>query len=77
MSGQQGSAEGSKSLAQCAMCATVHEWVHAIDAHCDSNIPRINVKFRISRINVLSLCGISRMSYHSIILVMLLFVPSQ
>jgi hypothetical protein len=30
------------------MCATVHEWVHAIDAHCDPNIPQINDKFRIS-----------------------------
>jgi hypothetical protein len=30
------------------MCATVQEWVHAIGAHCDPNIPRINGKFKIS-----------------------------
>jgi hypothetical protein len=29
------------------MCATVHKWVHAINAHYDPNIPRINGKFRI------------------------------
>jgi hypothetical protein len=50
------------------MCAIVHEWVHAIYAHCDSNIHQINGKFRISWINVSPLCGISRMSYHSGIL---------
>jgi hypothetical protein len=41
------------------------------------NIPQINGKVRISRINVSVLCGISKMSYHSSILLMLLFVPSQ
>jgi hypothetical protein len=30
------------------MCATIHEWVHAIGAHCNPNIPQINGKFRIS-----------------------------
>jgi hypothetical protein len=59
------------------MCATVHEWIHVIDAHCDPNIPQINGKFRISRINVSLLCDISMMSYHSDILLMLLFVPTQ
>jgi hypothetical protein len=59
------------------MCAIVHEWVHPIGAHCDPNIPRINGKFKILRINVSPLCGISRMSYHFDILLMLLFVPSQ
>jgi hypothetical protein len=34
------------------MCATIHEWVLAICAHCDPNIPRINGKFKISLINV-------------------------
>jgi hypothetical protein len=29
------------------MCATIHEWVHAIDTHCDPNIPQSNDKFRI------------------------------
>jgi hypothetical protein len=61
----------------CAMCATIHEWVHDICSHCDPNIPQISGIFRILRINVLPLCGISRMSYHSGILIMLLFVPSQ
>jgi hypothetical protein len=61
----------------CAMCAVAHEWVHTICAHCDPNIPRINGKFRILWINVSPLCGISKMSYHSGILLMLLFVPSQ
>jgi hypothetical protein len=28
------------------MCAIVHKWVHAIGAHCNPNIPRINGKFR-------------------------------
>jgi hypothetical protein len=50
------------------MCSTVHVWVHAISAYHDLNIPRINDKFRISRINVLPLCGISMMSYHLSIL---------
>jgi hypothetical protein len=59
------------------MCDTVHEWVHAICTHCDPNIPRINGKFRISQINVSPLCGISGISYHSDILLILLFVPSQ
>jgi hypothetical protein len=45
------------------MYATVQERIHTISAHCDHNISRINDKFRISRINVLLLCGISRMSY--------------
>jgi hypothetical protein len=59
------------------MCAIVYEWVHAIGAHCDPNIPRINGKFRISRINISPLCSISMMSYHSGILLMLIFVSSQ
>jgi hypothetical protein len=59
------------------MCATGQKWVHAISAHCNPNIPRINGKFRILRINVVSLYGISRMSYHSNILLMLPFVSSQ
>jgi hypothetical protein len=59
------------------MCATIHEWVYVIGAHCDPNNPWINGKFRISRINVLPLCGISMMSYHSDVLLMLLFVSSQ
>jgi hypothetical protein len=59
------------------MCATVDKWVHAIGAHYDPNIPRTNGKFRILRINVLLLCGINMMSYHSSILLMLLFVPLQ
>jgi hypothetical protein len=28
------------------MCATVHDWVHAIGAHYDPNIPQINGKFQ-------------------------------
>jgi hypothetical protein len=59
------------------MCATVHEWVHTICAHYDPNIPQINGKFRNSQINISPLCGISKMAYHSDILLMLLFVPSQ
>jgi hypothetical protein len=54
------------------MCAIVQEWVHDICAHCDPNISRINDKFSISQINVSPLCGISKMSYHSSILLMLL-----
>jgi hypothetical protein len=60
-----------------SMCATVHEWVHAISAHWNPNIPQINGKYRILWINISPLCGISRLSYHSSILLMLLFVPSQ
>jgi hypothetical protein len=59
------------------MCATIHEWVHAISAHCDPNIPQVNGKFMISQINVSPLCGINMIFYHSGILLMLLFVPSQ
>jgi hypothetical protein len=59
------------------MYAIVHEWVHAMYAHCDPNIPRINGKFRILRINVSPLCGISRISNHSDILLMRLFVSLQ
>jgi hypothetical protein len=59
------------------MCTTVQEMIQAIGAHCDPNIPRINGKFMISQINVLLLCGINMMSYHSGILLMLLFVPSR
>jgi hypothetical protein len=59
------------------MCAIVHEWVHTICAQCDPNIPQINGKFRISQINASPLCGISMMSYHSGILLMLFFVSSQ
>jgi uncharacterized protein YqhQ len=33
------------------MCATVHEWVHAICAHCDPNIPQINSKFSLQMRN--------------------------
>jgi hypothetical protein len=64
-------------LWSCAMFAIVHEWVHAIYAHCSPNIPRIFGKFLILWINVLSLCGINRMSYQFDILLMLLFVPLQ
>jgi hypothetical protein len=30
------------------MCVIVQERIHATDAHCDPNIPRINGEFRIS-----------------------------
>jgi hypothetical protein len=33
------------------MCATIQERIHAIGAHCDPNIPRINDKFIILQIN--------------------------
>jgi hypothetical protein len=46
------------------MCATVQERIHAIGAHCNPNISQINGKFKISRINVSPLCGISRMPSH-------------
>jgi hypothetical protein len=59
------------------MCSIVHEWVHVICAQCNPNISQIFGKFRISQINFSPLCGISRMSYQSSILLMLLFVPSQ
>jgi hypothetical protein len=59
------------------MCSTVQERIHVIGAHFDPNISWINGKFKISQINVLPLCGISMMAYHSDILLMLLSVPSQ
>jgi hypothetical protein len=59
----------------CYVCY-VHKWIQVINAHYDPNISRISGKLRISRINVSPLCGISRMSYHSSNLLMLLFVPS-
>jgi hypothetical protein len=61
----------------CAMRSIVYEWVHAIFDHCDPNILGIYGKFRISRINISALCDISLMFYHSDILLMLLFRPSQ
>jgi hypothetical protein len=61
----------------CAMYAIIHEWVHAICAHYNPNITRIFCKFRILWINILPLCGISSMSYHSGIMLMLLLMPSQ
>jgi hypothetical protein len=65
------------SFPGCCGHVLVHEWVHAIYAHCNHIISRINGKLRISRINVSPLCGISRMSYHAGILLMLLFMLSQ
>jgi hypothetical protein len=59
------------------LCAIVYEWIYPICAHCNPNIPQIKGKFKISWINVSPLCDISRMSYHSDILLMLLFMPSQ
>jgi hypothetical protein len=59
------------------MCATIQKRIHAIGARCDPNIPWINGKFGILQITISPLCGINMMSYHSGILLMLLFVPSQ